>query len=60
VLLVAAAVGALVGAILLSVQGRDRATPVAFGPYLAASGWLMLLFGHDIVARYFGLFPVRP
>lgn len=58
--LVAAAVGALVGVILLSIQGRDRATPVAFGPYLAASGWLMLLFGHDFVARYFGLFAVRP
>jgi len=46
--------------ILLAIQGRDRATPVAFGPYLAASGWLMLLFGHDIVARYFGFFTVRP
>jgi leader peptidase (prepilin peptidase)/N-methyltransferase len=60
IVLVAAAVGALVGAILLSVQGRDRATPVAFGPYLAASGWLMLLCGHEIVERYFGFFAVRP
>jgi leader peptidase (prepilin peptidase)/N-methyltransferase len=60
IVLVAAAVGALVGVILLWIQGRDRATPVAFGPYLAASGWLMLLFGHDIVQRYFGLFAPRP
>jgi leader peptidase (prepilin peptidase)/N-methyltransferase len=57
--LAAAAVGAVVGVILLSVQGRDRATPVAFGPYLAASGWLMLLFGHAIVQRYFGMFAPR-
>ena len=58
--LVAAAVGALVGAVLLSVQGRSRATPVAFGPFLAASGWLMLMCGHELIERYVGLFAVRP
>jgi leader peptidase (prepilin peptidase) / N-methyltransferase len=56
IVLVAAAVGAVVGVILLSVQGRDRATPVAFGPFLAASRWLMLMFGHEIVQRYFLVF----
>jgi len=60
IVLVAAAVGAVSGVMLLSIQGRDRATPLAFGPYLAASGWLMLLCGHDIVERYFGLFALRP
>jgi leader peptidase (prepilin peptidase) / N-methyltransferase len=56
ILLSAAAVGALAGILMLSIQGRDRATPVAFGPYLAAAGWLMLMLGHDIVQRYMGLF----
>jgi leader peptidase (prepilin peptidase)/N-methyltransferase len=60
IVLVAAAVGALVGVIQLAIQGRDRATPVAFGPYLAASGWLMLMFGHDVVANYFSFFTVHP
>jgi leader peptidase (prepilin peptidase)/N-methyltransferase len=60
IVLVAAAVGAVVGALLLALQGRDRATPVAFGPYLAAAGWLMLMFGHEIVHRYLGLFFVHP
>jgi leader peptidase (prepilin peptidase)/N-methyltransferase len=59
IVLVAASVGAVVGVILLSIQGRDRATPVAFGPFLAASGWLMLLFGHEIVQRYFSVFAAR-
>jgi leader peptidase (prepilin peptidase) / N-methyltransferase len=60
IVLVAAAVGAVVGALLLALQGRDRATPVAFGPYLAAAGWLMLMCGHAMVQRYLGLFAVRP
>ena len=60
IVLVAAAVGAVIGAVLLAVQGRDRSVPIAFGPYLAASGWLMLLFGHDLVQRYLGLFAGRP
>jgi len=60
IVLVAAAVGAVVSVILLSVQGRDRATPVAFGPYLAASGWLVLMSGHEIVQRYFTAFAPHP
>jgi leader peptidase (prepilin peptidase)/N-methyltransferase len=59
IMLAAAAVGAVVGAVQLSVQGRDRSTQLPFGPYLAASGWLMLLFGHEIVQRYFGMFAER-
>ena len=60
IVLVAAGVGAVVGALQLWIQGRDRATPLAFGPYLAASGWLMLFCGHEVVARYFGFFAARP
>src|SRR4030095_12710504 len=39
IILMAALVGAVVGIVMLSVQGKDRATPIAFGPYLAAAGW---------------------
>jgi leader peptidase (prepilin peptidase)/N-methyltransferase len=56
IILMAAAVGAVVGVVMLSVQGRSRATPIAFGPFLAAAGWLMLLFGQELVNRYLGLF----
>jgi leader peptidase (prepilin peptidase) / N-methyltransferase len=59
IVLSAAAVGAVVGILMLKIQGRDRATPVAFGPYLAASGWLMLMLGHEIVQRYMGFFAER-
>src|SRR5690606_21529160 len=59
IILMAAAVGAVVGIVVLSVRGQDRSTPIPFGPFLAAAGWLMLLFGHELVERYLGLFGPR-
>ncbi len=57
IVLGSAAVGAVVGIVILAAKGKDRGTPIAFGPFLAAAGWIMLLFGHDIVRSYLGLFP---
>ena len=54
--LIAAAVGAVVGIALLAARGQNRSTPIAFGPFLAAAGWLMLMFGHELVTGYLGLF----
>ncbi len=55
--LIAALVGALVGAVLIVARGRSSAVPIAFGPFLAAAGWLMLMFGHQLVGFYLGFFP---
>jgi leader peptidase (prepilin peptidase)/N-methyltransferase len=41
-----------VGVTLLTVQGKDKNQPIPFGPYLAAAGWLTLLYGDVIVAQY--------
>ncbi len=60
VLLIAAVVGAVVGITLLALRGQDRATPIAFGPFLAAAGWLVLMFGQPLVSRYLGLFAAHP
>jgi leader peptidase (prepilin peptidase)/N-methyltransferase len=54
--LIAAAVGAVAGIALLAARGQNRSTPIAFGPFLAAAGWLMLMFGHELVTGYLGLF----
>jgi leader peptidase (prepilin peptidase)/N-methyltransferase len=59
-ILVSAVVGAVVGIVVLMVQGKDRGTPIPFGPFLAAAGWLMLMFGHEIVTRYLGMFGQSP
>jgi leader peptidase (prepilin peptidase)/N-methyltransferase len=56
----AAVVGAVVGIVVLSVQRQSRATPIAFGPFLAAAGWIMLIAGPEIVDRYLGFFGPRP
>jgi leader peptidase (prepilin peptidase)/N-methyltransferase len=60
IILIAALVGAVVGIAMLSLRGKDRSTPIAFGPFLAASGWLILMFGQEFVNGYLGLFAPRP
>ena len=56
IILFAACVGAIVGIALIVRGGQDRSTPIPFGPFLAAAGWLALMFGQEIVTRYLGLF----
>jgi|SRR5580658_8657561 leader peptidase (prepilin peptidase)/N-methyltransferase len=60
VILIAAVVGAVVGLTLLGIRAQSRATPIAFGPFLAAAGWVVLMCGHELVTRYLGLFPSHP
>lgn len=42
-LLLASAVGASVGIALIVFRGHRREVPIAFGPYLAGAGWLLLM-----------------
>jgi leader peptidase (prepilin peptidase) / N-methyltransferase len=60
VILIAAAAGAVVGITVLSIRRQHSSTPIAFGPFLAASGWLMLMVGRELVERYLGLFVPHP
>lgn len=55
----AAGVGALVGIAAILLKARDKGVPMAFGPYLAAAGWLMLMFGPELVGSYLGLYAPR-
>jgi leader peptidase (prepilin peptidase) / N-methyltransferase len=60
IVLMSALVGALVGVALMMRFGRDRNVPMAFGPYLAAAGWIMLMWGPEIVGGYLGMWrPTR-
>ena len=51
-ILLSSLVGAVVGITLILVRGRDRNIPIPFGPYIAAAGWLALLWGKDITDAY--------
>ena len=55
IILLSSVVGAIIGIALLSIQGKDKATPIPFGPYLAIAGWITLLWGAQIQAAYFSL-----
>lgn len=55
IVLLSSLVGAIIGGIGLAVQGRDRATPIPFGPFLAIAGGIWFLFGTELMALYWGL-----
>ena len=51
-ILLSSLVGAIIGSIWLYARGRDRATPIPFGPYLAIAGWITFLWGENLVGAY--------
>jgi leader peptidase (prepilin peptidase)/N-methyltransferase len=60
IVLFASLVGSVFGIYILYRQRKGLETHIPFGPYLAVAGWLFLLVGHDVVARYMILaFPAR-
>ena len=49
IILVSSLVGALVGIGLIVLARRGREIPIPFGPYLAAAGFLTLMYGGHVV-----------
>ena len=56
VLLLASLAGAVIGLILIVFGGRERSAPLPFGPFLAAAGFVMLIWGPQALALYGTLF----
>lgn len=52
IVMLSSIVGAIVGSIWLMTKGRDKATPIPFGPYLAIAGWIVFMWGNDIIGAY--------
>ncbi len=50
IILLSSLVGALVGIALIVLARRGREIPIPFGPYLAAAGFLTLMYGGHVVA----------
>lgn len=54
-ILLSSLVGAILGSVWLAMKGKDRATPIPFGPYLAVAGWIVFMWGEDLVGWYMGV-----
>ena len=54
VILLSSLVGAVVGVTMIVSKRLKQGNPIPFGPYIAAAGWIALLFGQQIVDWYLG------
>ena len=54
IILLSSLVGAVCGIMLMIAKKRGREVPIPFGPYLAAAGWISLMWGEEITSRYLG------
>ncbi|MCS6211566.1 prepilin peptidase [Shewanella baltica] len=52
VILLSSLVGAVVGITMIISKRLKQGNPIPFGPYIAAAGWIALLFGQQIVDWY--------
>lgn len=54
IILLSSLVGTLIGISLMLLRGRDKNTPIPFGPYLAIAGLIWFFWGDAITALYLG------
>jgi leader peptidase (prepilin peptidase)/N-methyltransferase len=52
IILLSSLVGAIIGIAMIVFGKRDRNSPIPFGPYLAAAGWIALLWGKSLNQLY--------
>ena len=55
IIILSSLVGAAVGIVLILALGRDKNIPIPFGPYLAAAGWIAMLWGGEIIHYYLSI-----
>lgn len=55
IILISSLVGAVVGMTLVLLKNHQRDIPIPFGPYLAAAGWIALIWGESINRVYLKL-----
>jgi leader peptidase (prepilin peptidase)/N-methyltransferase len=55
VILFSAATGAVLGILLIVARRHQRELPMPFGPFLAAAGWLVMMWAPTLVAPWWSL-----
>lgn len=56
---VASLVGAIVGIIMIVLQGKEKSQPIPFGPWLALAGFIGFIWREDIVTLMTSYFSLR-
>ncbi len=54
IILLSSVVGAVYGLILMATGKMHRDKPMPFGPFIAAAGWIALIWGEQIIDHYTG------
>ncbi|PCH85234.1 MAG: prepilin peptidase [Piscirickettsiaceae bacterium] len=52
VIMLSAFVGATIGLTLIALKGRDKSTPMPFGPFLSIAGFIALIWGEQLNESY--------
>jgi leader peptidase (prepilin peptidase)/N-methyltransferase len=56
IVLLSSLIGAIVGGSVLAMRGQDRSTPIPFGPFIAAAGWVWFVLGDRLGVWYASFF----
>jgi leader peptidase (prepilin peptidase) / N-methyltransferase len=57
IILIASLSGVLCTLTHMIIKKQYKSTPLPFGPYLVIAGWIMLVFGDEILMHYMQLYP---
>ncbi|NIP18882.1 MAG: prepilin peptidase, partial [Xanthomonadales bacterium] len=52
VILLSSLVGAVIGLLLMLVRRHQKGQPMPFGPFIAAAGWIAMIWGERIIQFY--------
>jgi len=52
IILLSSAVGAIIGLTMIATKLQERSAPIPFGPYLAVAGWIVMLYGNQLMGFY--------
>ncbi len=52
IILISSLAGSVIGILLILFRHQDKNVPIPFGPYLAISGWISLIWGDQIISFY--------
>ena len=55
IILLSSFVGVIIGLVIIAASKDKQSRPLPFGPYLAAAGWVYLLYGMQLTAVYYSL-----